>query len=190
MKLTPKLALLALLLASPAAGDESTSVDSRREIYARLDHDMHIGLAGEKGCATCHDFEPVLDAAGNVDPISTFLPRTGACHTCHAAAEPRRTRGPTRCTTCHEQAPTPTTHGAGWLSLHGAEARTGSCSDCHRSRTCVGCHEQRESIRFDVHDRTWLSVHGIAARADPSSCSSCHLQAGCVSCHASTAGAP
>jgi len=52
----------------------------------------------------------------------------------------------------------------------------------------VECHEKKEATRFRVHDRSWLSIHSVAARTDPTTCGTCHLQADCVACHATADG--
>jgi hypothetical protein len=163
------------------------------EALSRFEHARHEKVLAREGlaCSACHQVGGSLPGASAETLDEVFMmPGAQACHSCHRPERgDRRSRAPSRCQTCHAAAPAPTDHGAGWLSLHGQEARMGvqSCSDCHRDAFCVDCHENKESIRFEVHDRSWLSVHGIAARAQPAECSTCHVQAECVSCHSSGA---
>jgi hypothetical protein len=159
----------------------------------RFDHSRHVARAQKagRGCEACHELPTAEAPSPTLTPMK-LTPMKGACHGCHKPPDGERAWGPRRCRSCHDDVPPPGNHGAGWLDVHGADARLTArvCTDCHRARFCVDCHERKDSIRMQVHDRTWLSVHGIAVRVDPTACSSCHLQSDCITCHAAGARVP
>ena len=154
----------------------------------RFEHGRHERALAKAGlsCQDCHGLGTRPPEGVHPDEVS-LMPPGEVCHSCHRSEQRQRPRPPSRCATCHPTVTAPTGHGAGWLELHGSEARLGmqACEDCHRDSECVACHEDRESIRFDVHDRSWLSVHGVAARANPAECTTCHSQSSCLACHSS-----
>ena len=164
------------------------------DLFDKFDHQRHTKALKREGlaCPACHQVGGHVDGQLTDEALDqVFLtPPPGACHYCHNPPADLRPSGPSRCETCHETVEPPTGHGAGWIELHGADARLGAqtCRDCHRSEYCVECHQRKESVTFQVHDRAWLSVHGIAARTEPASCGSCHLQADCVACHSTADG--
>ncbi|NOY27574.1 MAG: hypothetical protein GXP62_17050, partial [Oligoflexia bacterium] len=166
----------------------------RQAIFDRFQHRRHDKVFQEQdfSCIACHQVGGVADdriGAKKLDQAYLAPPRM-ACHFCHNPSDGREPVGPGRCVTCHEDVDPPTSHGAGWLSQHGDEARMGviNCDNCHRSAACIECHDRREPIRFAVHDDAWLSIHAIAARANPVECSTCHQQNFCVACHSTANG--
>lgn len=152
---------------------------------ARFDHADHVGAFAREGlaCIACHPMgqgDPANAAAD--ERMLTAVPE-GACHYCHTDDQSIHKRAPSRCATCHDSVEPPPTHAAGWLADHGAVARMRDCSDCHENRDCIDCHERRDAVRYTVHDRGWLGVHGMAVLADPASCGSCHRHDFCTACH-------
>jgi hypothetical protein len=158
-------------------------------ISAGFEHSEHERAFAKQpqACEGCHqgaEGGPVLPSLGE------------ACHSCHRTdgagswGPKKRWQRVGRCALCHTEVAPPVDHGAGWLEVHGNQARldVSTCDSCHSGGWCVGCHERREPVRYRVHDRSWLSIHGIAVRTNPAQCSSCHLQADCVACHATADG--
>lgn len=199
MKKLIVLASFCLLIPLVAAGPlrppqvRITETD-RARILALFDHARHarpLEKAGV-GCVGCHQVGARPDGAALTTEAEVALLTApgGACHWCHDPAASRKTRGPGACNTCHGADLRPPDHGVDYADSHGADARLGgdTCTSCHRKAWCSDCHERKDSTRFDVHDRTWLTVHGVGALADPASCGTCHLQADCVTCHATGAG--
>ena len=164
-------------------GAESTVSEMGEVDLHRFDHGEHGKALEREGlaCVACHAVGAPAEAP---DDEQALKPPDAACHFCHVDST-RQVRAPSRCETCHADVGRPDSHGVGWLDEHGSASRLGACSDCHRSGFCVDCHERRESVRYQVHDRTFLSVHGIEVRVDPSSCGTCHAESFCVSCHSS-----
>lgn len=68
------------------------------------------------------------------------------------------------------------------------EHRSASCQSCHNDAFCINCHQNRDSILTFVHERNYLSFHGIDARANPIQCGNCHREDFCLNCHAKAAG--
>lgn len=162
--------VVAGLLTVPAAGEAPA-------VTATFDHGAHAAALDRAalGCTACH-------RVGVGEQPSAAAP-AGVCHTCHVDGV-ARVRAPTACATCHPSVGPPVDHGYGWREVHGAASREQRCADCHRGSFCVDCHERREPVRFAVHDRAFLGIHGLEVRADPSACGSCHVEAFCVACHA------
>lgn len=163
-------------------------------IFERFNHKRHEGILADRkiGCSACHQIGATGDKRVSTKRLESFTlsPPRMACHYCHNPETGEEPAGTGRCITCHESVSPPESHGAGWVDLHGTEARlqTWSCDNCHRRSFCIDCHERKEDARMRVHDLTWISVHGIAARTDPTSCTTCHLQVDCVSCHTTNDG--
>jgi len=192
-RLIPILAGL-LLLPVLALGDE------RAEIFSRFDHGRHEKALAKANvsCVSCHQVGATTPTGWSRERLNEafLVAPDAACHQCHApgvgglgVGEGQRA-ATGRCASCHEDIEPPVSHDAGWLALHGADARDrqSSCSDCHARSYCVECHDRRETATNGYHDASWLTVHGIASRAAPASCDSCHVQNECVDCHSSPAG--
>ncbi|MEZ4239265.1 MAG: cytochrome c3 family protein [Myxococcota bacterium] len=165
-----------LLLLGLAAASAGTALETDRP-HDRFQHDVHRKALAREGldCTACH--------AVGAAPGADLAPPEGVCHSCHVDREGRALRAPATCATCHDRVAAPEGHGPGWLDAHGPASRTERCDSCHRGSECVDCHERREPVRFAVHDRSFLAVHGIAVRTDPAGCGSCHVEAFCVACH-------
>ena len=187
---------LCLVAAFAMAADgldlDAAEVDA---IFDRFDHAEHAKAFDKASlpCTGCHQVGATGDPRLSGEALDRALlrPPEGACHFCHNPSGGVPFKGaPQRCDTCHENVPAPPSHGAGWMTAHGPEARLSpvACESCHRRDACIDCHERQTPVDFKVHDRSWLSVHGIAARTNPSECATCHLQTDCVTCHAG--GAP
>ncbi len=178
----------------PSEDPAPSTHDRAARIFDKFNHKRHEGILGERGigCPSCHQVGSKGDARISSDTLSSWLspPPPKACHFCHNPSDGSEPVGAGRCVMCHETIEPPTSHGAGWVQVHGTEARleTWSCDNCHRRSFCVDCHERKEAARYKVHDRAWLTVHGVAVQADPAACSTCHLQADCQSCHQSIDG--
>jgi hypothetical protein len=192
------LALTVISALATAADPGTLELDTAEvdAIFVRFDHAKHAKAFGKASlpCSGCHQVGATGDARLSDEALDRVLlrPPESSCHFCHNPPNggvPFK-GAPTRCDTCHDTVPAPPSHGAGWISAHGVEARLSpaSCESCHRRDACIDCHERQTPVDFKVHDRSWLSVHGIAARTNPSECATCHLQADCVECHAG--GAP
>lgn len=185
------LGIALLLVASALASDDEAAV-----IFDRFDHAEHAATfrRHDVGCVVCHAMTPV--AEGTAANAAGLGPNEAVCHTCHAPGEGGLGVGdglraaPARCATCHPTVDPPTSHAAGWLELHGSDARAdaASCENCHTRSSCVDCHERRQNGAFTVHDPSWIKTHGVAVRAAPATCDSCHAQTECLSCHTSTTG--
>lgn len=206
MTTLPSMALAAVfLLGAPSARAEETEegappsagpVDNAEleSIFALFNHRRHEGVleARQLGCPACHSIGSTGDPRLSMRRIEAWAmpPPPQACHYCHNPASGEPPAGTGRCIVCHDDVEPPESHGAGWIDVHGVEARlqTWSCENCHRDAFCIDCHERRESARYLAHDREWLTLHGIAAWTDPSACGTCHLQADCVACHRRTDG--
>ena len=182
--------LLSLLAGLAARAGEGSPGEPPAEIYARFPHEKHNAFFGTKnlGCTSCHGFGP----DGRPAWEGHFRDN---CHQCHVtgpseSGEPVTAVVSKPCTTCHAEVPAPFDHGAGWEQAHGAEARADvqACRACHKAAFCVDCHERKESLQYQVHDRTWLSVHGMAARTDPFACDDCHAKSTCENCHRAAGG--
>ncbi len=187
--------LAAVLLASLALA--LLGAASQGSFEPAYDHDLHEAANKQAGlnCVSCHTLGP--GGSGPTGMKATLVVEPAAlCHGCHqkGGVSPvdgaAVVRGPRPCETCHLVAVVPPSHGAGWKSGHGVDARMDarSCRDCHKQRDCLDCHQRKESAQFRVHDRGWEMLHGIDARTDPTSCDGCHLQADCVACHATDRG--
>lgn len=186
--MNPRAAMLALfvfaLAGSAGAGQHLTA------IWSRFDHGAHAKTFGRHGvgCPTCH--------AVGAPPSTALTAPPGVCHGCHAPGEGGLGAGdgvrgaPRRCATCHPIVESPASHGPGWLSGHGPDARADgrSCADCHTRSSCVDCHDRRQNGAFAVHDPSFIRTHGIAARAAPASCDGCHTRSECLACHDTPAG--
>lgn len=194
------LLLPGLCAAAPEAVPEGAGVPApavseadRQEIFDRFSHRRHEDILEQRGvaCIACHQVGTTGDSRVSIAALEPIArpPPGKACHFCHNPESGEPT-GTARCILCHDRVEPPESHGAGWIGLHGTEARlqTWSCDSCHRKSFCVDCHERKEDATFQVHDRAWLSVHGIAARTDPAACGICHLQVDCVTCHTTTDG--
>lgn len=146
------------------------------EVSATFDHARHEASLQRAAldCTSCHrvglDGVP-LQAPGDV------------CHSCHVDALARKVHAPRACSTCHPSVGPPDSHTYGWIEVHGAASRGERCNDCHRGSFCIDCHERREPVRYRVHDRTFLGLHGIEVQTAPSACGGCHVEAFCVACH-------
>jgi hypothetical protein len=157
--------------------------------FTRFDHPEHARTFDRHDvpCVACH---PVGSARADL------VPDRAVCHTCHAPGEGGIGAGDglraasDRCALCHDVVAPPPSHGAGWLELHGPDARAepDRCGSCHPRSSCVDCHDRRQNGAFTVHDPSWIRTHGVAVRAAPASCDSCHAQAECLACHGSPAG--
>jgi len=164
------------------------------KIFARFNHKRHQGVLAARGvgCSSCHQIGTTGDPRIAMSKVESVVlpPPAKACHFCHNPPTGEQPIGTGRCITCHDKVMPPDSHGAGWIDLHGTEARlqTWSCDNCHRRSFCIDCHERKEAVRYRVHDGAWLTIHPIAARTDPSQCGTCHLQAECESCHTSSDG--
>lgn len=154
-------------------------------IFAKFPHEKHNAIwpARELGCMSCHQF----GAGGKVQFEGPLRP---VCHQCHVPDAGEKRLGPGKCETCHSTPPVPPGHGAGWIEVHGSDARADMaiCRQCHKAKICIDCHELKETVRWNVHDRSWVSIHGIAARTDPTSCDTCHARVDCTTCHADAGG--
>ena len=189
---------LALILSSGvlAAEPEEPDREAVDAIFELFDHSRHLRAfrRADLGCPACHQVGATSDPRIGRDALDAVLLRApaAACHYCHNPSEESPVAAPSRCTTCHVEAPTPASHGMGWRDLHGSEARLGTldCRDCHRRDFCIECHERRNPTEFRVHDYTWITVHGIAARTNPMECTTCHLQVDCIACHATQETGP
>jgi hypothetical protein len=188
------LALCAVLAGSRVLADDDVHDPQLADIFERFNHKRHEGVLEDRGvnCSACHQVGARGDPRVATSVLESWLlpPPPGACHYCHNPPDGEQPTGTGACILCHETIQPPESHGAGWVDLHGAEARlqTWSCNNCHRRSFCIDCHERKEAARYREHDRAWLSVHGIAARTDPTECDTCHLQSDCVSCHSTTDG--
>jgi len=158
-----------------------------------FDHDQHTKAFKKTGVA-CVDCHPVglhtQDDQGFHDPQIPTPPPKATCHGCHlnlVKGVPRK--APNTCTSCHADRAelVPPSHIAGWLQLHGPDARgaVASCDSCHDRAQCLDCHEKRGAMSQNPHPPAFLSIHGAEARMDPNSCSTCHNGNTCVSCHSS-----
>ncbi|MCP4805718.1 MAG: hypothetical protein GY913_35910 [Proteobacteria bacterium] len=159
------------------------------EPLKRFEHTAHQRALdrADVPCTSCHQVGAPVPAESTEDEL--LFPSAETCHSCHTGdASKGLRRAPGTCATCHESVSPPPTHGAGWVALHGADARAGitDCSTCHEAGVCVDCHDRNSSLTYEVHDRSWLSVHGIAAFAQPAECSTCHTQSSCLACHEAT----
>ncbi len=190
-RLTLVLALPMLLATGMAASNQGGQAP---RMLALFDHDTHAKANKKAGlaCTDCHGFQSTIDESTGARATVAVLTQSpqATCHQCHYPPGKPRVKAPGSCSTCHPDSVVPVTHGAHWKLDHGFDARMNisQCRDCHRQKYCVDCHENKESLRFQVHDRSWLQVHGIASMADPASCGTCHLQADCVACHSTGDG--
>ncbi len=76
-------------------------------------------------------------------------------------------------------------HAPGYTTTHGEEAASTTCTECHGSDGCSGCHQSRPPS-----DHGWgrwrLSEHGVSAAMEPERCATCHTTDRCVDCHRRT----
>ena len=180
---------LLLLLFVGSIGGTAVAGDYLAVIFGRFSHQQHAASLNRSGveCVACH---AVGAASGDLRPAP------GVCHSCHAPGEgglgegEGLRRAPRQCSVCHPVVAAPESHAAGWLALHGPEARSDarSCTTCHTRSSCIDCHDRRQNGAFAVHDPSWIRTHGIAARAAPATCDTCHTQSECLACHTSSAG--
>lgn len=182
-------ATLLALLAAAVAASAAPLAGEGPDVSAIFDHAVHRPALEKTGvtCAACHGVGQPLPADGR--EATALAAPLGTCHACHVDGAARKVRAPSTCGTCHPVVDPPPDHGLGWIEVHGAASRGARCDDCHRGAFCVDCHERREPVRYAVHDRAFLGIHGIEVRTDPGACGSCHVDAFCIACHA-TGGVP
>ena len=186
--LVPALCAFLVSAVKTSSSQDIMAADASK-IYKRFDHGVHKKVFQREhlSCVACHAIGAPLQKSDDPTARNPLAPPAGACHYCHNPADGATPQGPTQCTACHDTISLPVTHGAGWTTAHGEQARlaVSECDACHPASDCVTCHTRKETARFQVHDRTWSAIHGIAALTDPASCGTCHLQVDCISCHRS-----
>ena len=136
----------------------------------------HRILAQKAGnnCADCHQQSFCLDChkGGSIEPdLRKSLSRTGE--------------------------PMPTTHRAGFLSIHSIKAKDGgsqTCYRCHEAKFCSDCHNKirnKGSMNIKSHQAigntqrfVFTPDHPAEARRNLQSCQGCHPDAlVCSQCH-------
>jgi hypothetical protein len=138
------------------------------QLFSHKDH-----LARGMECASCHGM------AEN----EPHLPQKATCRACHPTAA-----GFGDCRVCHakDEPLLPITHTLGWLSFHGAGARTdaAACGTCHTQTSCQECHAG-DNVRPRSHGLNYSFQHAIDAKGHEIACGACHEEAAfCASCHA------
>lgn len=150
-----------------------------RELF---NHEMHteIFTGSNVPCETCHINEQYEWKGMNLL----------GCHKCHNSPKPL-VMATQDCSMCHASFPVkPANHKINWTAQHKTEAKANPsyCKNCHNDRFCIKCHEQRSTIKQNVHKRNFRYFHSVEARADPKKCDRCHVVAFCTSCHTNPRG--
>ena len=161
---------------------------------------MTVQRAVVPQCLSCHGIQTAHLAAPDT-----------ACATCHVPLAEASALGAAEVATF----PAPPSHDSTFVhgAVHGAAARGGSpvaasCATCHAREFCLQCHvdapeqptiaalardPRATAIRARLtapashDDATFLTRHGLTARATPNACVSCHTRESCLTCHAGTA---
>lgn len=138
-----------------------------------IPHRAHVEVL-QMECYDCHK-----DLVHSLNEHGFNKPEMEAClEQCHngdtATAE---------CTDCHTRKQTPETHAQpDWLQVHGAEAESEECGECHdwTPGYCNECHEKRPAS----HTGNWKSDHGPHALIRGDGCTVCHGgEKFCEECH-------
>jgi hypothetical protein len=86
------------------------------------------------------------------------------------------------CSACHSAKSVPKSHKSkGWLQVHGKEAETQDCGECHdwTPKYCEECHSKRPAS----HSGNWKKDHAAPAKERSAGCLVCHEDAFCEECH-------
>jgi len=191
-------------------GDAKQATSVKMDLRPSMDTcgDCH-DVEDEAECATCHVGDDALSYEPSEVEVDFFshqghLQRGASCETCHAtegsdvvrAAAMDDCRGChttaaqlSDCSQCHARGAEmiPSSHGAGWESWHGVEARSADngCQSCHTQSDCQQCHSG-DNLRPRVHPTGFEFRHALDAQVSSIECESCHSdRAFCSSCHAS-----
>jgi Cytochrome c7 and related cytochrome c len=153
-------------------GDPESYVDTDRAVDF-FGHRDHLGRGLE--CSQCHE-----DLGARAVRPATMED----CRSCHATQSALND-----CVVCHSEGATfsPDSHGPGWESWHGVEARAGNadCESCHAQSDCQQCHTG-DNVSPRVHPTGFEYRHALDAQISAIECESCHNdRAFCSSCHAS-----
>jgi hypothetical protein len=175
------LALLAIVIFATASIAKSKKV---RDLHPKdmFNHEMHTDsffTPNNVPCESCHIN----------DNYEWKKMNRGGCHDCHKSAKYKDVDYASKdCATCHTSwTVTPANHRVNWKVRHKTNAKVDpkTCKSCHNDRFCIKCHEQRNDVILQVHDRNYKYFHSIDARVNPKKCDRCHQVAFCTRCHVS-----
>ena len=138
-----------------------------------IPHKAHVEVL-KMECRACHkDLVHSLNRRGFNRPEME-----GCLEQCHDGDTASN-----KCTDCHTRKQTPQSHAqADWLQVHGAQAATQDCGQCHNWTPgyCADCHEKRPAS----HAGNWKTDHGPAAKQRGDGCLVCHGgKKFCEECH-------
>ena len=138
----------------------------------RFNHAAHAGYGAH--CNFCHGAEDHVKAPTGAARHSHGVSK--ACAQCHDGQ-----RAPNGCRSCHTDmaAVKPVSHQrADFGATHGKSGDRGSCTTCHASTWCAGCH----GVSLP-HSAQFRARHGREAKAKPTLCGKCHDPVKCTACH-------